>query len=329
MSKPGVLLMAFGGPDSLEAVGPFMEGLTGRAPSADALERVRARYVAIGGGSPLPRIATAIAEALRVALSRRGGEVPVAVGMRYCSPSIAEGLDRLVDAGVDRVVAVSLSPFDSASSSRAYGAALAEAAAGRPDLIVVEAPSFRESPGFLAALRRGCTAALRPLAGSHAGVVFTAHSLPATDPDASRYAAQLASAATAVASASGLDAHAGHRRRQSWLPGIDAFGSGRGERPWLLAYQSRGLRGDAWLEPDVTEVLRAMAAAGFDGVAVCPVGFATDHMETLYDLDVDAAEVARSAGLVFERAAVPNDSSDMVEALVAVTEPLLGDDENE
>ncbi len=329
MGKTGVLLMAFGGPDTLDAVGPFMAQLTGREPSADALDRVQARYRVIGGCSPLPGTAAALADALRLALARQGSEVPTAVGMRYCSPTIAEGLAGLAEVGADRVVAVSLSPFDSASSSRAYSAALAAASAAYPQLTVVEAPSFRDGTGFLAALRRGCRGALKPLIGKHAGVVFTAHSLPATDPDAPRYASQLASAAVAVASASGLDAHAAHRRRQSWLPGIEAFGSGRGERPWLLAYQSRGQRGDDWLEPDVAEVLRAMAAAGFEGVAVCPIGFATDHMETLYDLDVDAAEVARLVGLAFERAAVPNDSSDMVEALMAVAEPLLGSEESE
>lgn len=324
-----MLLMAFGGPDRLEEVGPFMARLMGREPGQEAVARTQARYSAIGGCSPLPGIAATIADALRAALASRGDDVPVAVGMRYCSPGMSEGLAALADAGAGRVVAVSLSPFDSASSSGAYRTALAEAASAYPDLTIVEASSFRDAAGFLAALRRGCTDALRSLSGEHIGVLFTAHSLPATDPDTGRYSAQLASAAVAVASASGLEAHAHARRRQTWLPGVDAFGSGVSRRPWLLSYQSKGQRGGEWLGPDIADVLRAMSAAGFDGVAVCPIGFATDHMETLYDLDVDAAEVARMLGLAFARGALPNDSHDMVEALVAVVEPLLGSEDSE
>lgn len=314
----GVLLMAFGGPDSLEAVGPFCENLMGRMPSAEVLEQIKARYARIGGGSPLPAIAGRVASRLQAEIG-----VPVAVGMRYWQPSIAEGLQQLADAGVTRVVALSLSPFESPASSGAYRAAIAEAAPALPALTVVEAPSFRCAPTFVSSLADAARDAVVALpAASRRAVVFTAHSLPLEDGGAERYVAELRETTAAVAEAAGLPASA--EGGQTWLPGVEAFGSDTAEVPWLFAYQSKGRRGGEWLVPDVADVLKSLAEAGYEAVAVSPVGFATDHMETLYDLDIDAAGLAADLGLAFARAAVPNDSDRMAEALASVVEPLLG-----
>lgn len=323
MARTGVLLMGFGGPDSLDAVGPFCTNLMGREPAPDALERIKSRYVAIGGSSPLPVIAGRIAARLEQRLSRGGERVPVLVGMRYWDPYIADGLAALVADGCDRVVAVSLSPFESPASSGGYRKALAEAAAGFPALTVVEATSFRETPAFIGALAEALAEAVRELpAGLRRAVLFTAHSLPASELDGSGYVEELRECAAEVAESAALDppAPGGEER---WLPAVEAFGSANGEPPWLFAYQSKGLRPGDWLGPDIADVLRSLAGSGYEAVAVAPIGFATDHMETLYDLDVDAAGLALGLGLEFVRAAVPNDSDRMVEALADVVEPLL------
>jgi ferrochelatase len=107
------------------------------------------------------------------------------------------------------------------------------------------------------------------------------------------------------------------------LGGIEAFGTLDGSSPWIVAYQSKGMRPGAWLEPDIEDVFRAAAEGGFTNVVVCPIGFATDHMETLYDLDIVAREDAESVGLGFARAVVPNDSEALIEALAGLVEPML------
>jgi protoporphyrin/coproporphyrin ferrochelatase len=324
MGRTGVLLMGFGGPDSLDAVAPFCTNLMGREPSAEALERIKDRYRAIGGASPLPAIAADIACKLEAALTVAGRDVPVAVGMRYWHPLMAEGLQRLARAGVTRVVTASLSPFESPASSGAYREAVARAASGSPELTVLEAPSFRSEPAFVGSLADAAAAAVASLPSSaRRAVVFTAHSLPVGEGGEERYAAELRETATAVAARAGF-APPAEGGVQGWLPGVEAYGSDSAEVPWLFAYQSKGQRGGEWLGPDIADVLRASAEAGYEAVAVSPVGFATDHMETLYDLDVVAASLAGEFGLAFSRAAVPNDSDRMVEALAGMVGPLLG-----
>ena len=101
------------------------------------------------------------------------------------------------------------------------------------------------------------------------------------------------------------------------LAGVDAFGGRNGDAPWLLAFQSKGRRGGAWLGPDLDDVIDAAGAAGYRALVVLPIGFALDHMETLYDLDVSSAERARDAGLLFARALAPNDAAPMIDALAA------------
>jgi ferrochelatase len=315
--------MAYGGPDSIDAVEPFMDKLMGRAPSAEAVERVRLRYLTIGGRSPLPTIASAIAGKLGEALTEQGHDVSVATGMLFWKPSIAEAIDGLVAEGVDRIVTVSLSPFDSYHSSGKYRAAVAAAAEPHPGLTVVEAPSFRDRHGFVQVLAAACDNALTDLPdGTRKAAIFSAHSLPASELGDDPYVEQLRETAAAVASGATL-APPAEGGAQTWLPGIEAFGSGEGDKPWLFAYQSRGMRPGDWLGPDVFEVVDAMAQAGYESVAFCPIGFATDHMETLYDLDVEAAERALERGLEYQRADVPNDAPAMIDALVEVVLPLL------
>jgi len=311
MTRTGVVLTAFGGPDCIDAVEPFMCSIMGRQPSAEAVSEARERYEAIGGGSPLPAMAARIADSLERDLSS-GGDVPVAVGMLHSHPTIASAVDALVEAGVERVISLSLSPFDAAATTGAYSEALVAAASTHPGLVVTAAAGYNRSDPFVTALAQQARAILGGWALADTLVVFTAHSLPVADLEADpAYVVQLRETAEAVAVATGLGLADGF----SALPGVEAFGGHGGSVPWLLAFQSKGRRGGAWAGPDLDAIIAAAAASGLRGVVILPIGFAADHMETLYDLDVVAAQHAVSLGLGFARAMAPNDSEKMIEAL--------------
>jgi len=320
MPKVGVLITGFGGPDCLDAVGPFMCNLMGREPSEEMVARVCARYEAIGGSSPLVRIASDLAQAVRDALAERGHDLPVEVGMRYWDPFVSDAVERLVASGVTRIVLVTLSPFETHVTHGEYRAALEEALGGHPAVTTDEAPLLSELPSFGTLHAHAASMALAEVSAPDAAVIFSAHSLPQADADADdRYVLGLRAAADAVAASLGLPAGA---EGVEALPGIVAYGTAEGERPWLLAFQSKGVRGGAWLGPDTDDAIAAAAAAGRAGVVVVPLGFATDHMETLYDLDVVAARRATEAGLTFARSAVPNAhpglAAEIAEAVLAI-----------
>lgn len=324
MSLTGVLLTGFGGPDSIDACGPFMCNLMGREPSEELLDRVRMRYLAIGGSSPLPVIAESIAEKL---FEKLGGNTPVRVGMRYWRPYIADALQALADEGATRVVVASLSPFESKVASGACREAVQEAAASIGGLEIVEAPHVGDSEAFWAVLVRECRNAMDDAKEEGAEkpiVLFTAHSLPfedlvVDDP----YVSGVQRAASQVAVRSGLGAGL-------FLPadgspvGLEVLGSTEQPVPWVLCYQSKGSRPGEWLGPMVEDVVDEIIARGeHDSVVVCPVGFLTDHLETLYDLDVEVADRVLLADLGFARAAMPNDTEATIVAIQEIVTPLL------
>jgi ferrochelatase len=322
-ARTGVLLTAFGGPDSLESVGPFMARFMGREPSPAVVASAQEKYRAIGGSSPLPGIAAAIAASLEHHLVARGHDAVVASGMRYWDPSIDAGIDTLVERGARRIVMASLSPFESRVTCEAYRTAAHDAAGAVEIVDVCEAPMLHLAPQFRDFFGHACshavsnTGAMRPL------VLMTAHSLPIEDlQENDPYVGGLREVADAVAATAGL-AEGGDFDGDPRLPGVASFGTLEGPVPWLLAYQSKGARPVAWLGPDLEEVMSIAAATGHDGIVVVPIGFATDHMETLWDLDLHAAEHAVALGLSFVRTAVPNDDDEFVEALAWAVEPLL------
>ena len=326
-SRAGVLLTAFGGPDSIESVGPFMERFMDRAPAPAVLAAAQDKYRAIGGSSPLPAIAAAIAASLEHHLTVRGHDAVVRAGMRYWEPSIESALTDLVLQGARRIVMVSLSAFESRVTCESYRIAAHEAASDIEYVDVCEAPVLHMAPqyrdffGHALAHALGNSGATQPL------VVMTAHSLPAEDlQDDDPYVGGLRDVSEAVATIAGLAGGADFDDEER-LPAIAAFGSLEPPTPWLLAYQSRGARPGQWLGPDLERVMEIAAATGYDGVVVAPIGFATDHMETLYDLDLKAAEWAIALGIDFARTRVPNDDDSFVEALVWAVEPLLTDDQ--
>ncbi len=317
MSRLGVLITGFGGPDSLEAVGPFMRNLMKREPSSALVNRVSARYQAIGGASPLTATARAIAQRLAASLERSAGEsIPVEVGMLYWRPEIPDALASLAAQGCDKVVLVHLSAFDAKVASGSATEAVRDAAAAL-GIDVVVAPLFASLDAYTDFFVGAVEEALVSQDGSEGGsvIAFTAHSLPLAElVDDDPYVAGLELTATKIAEKIGLAS--GHYGAGSELfASFSAFGDSSGARPWFLVFQSKGERPGGWLGPSLEDLIDACAQAGVRGVVASPIGFVTDHMETLYDLDIVTAEYARNSGVLFSRSAVPNDAEAVIEAL--------------
>lgn len=324
MSRTGVVLIGFGGPDCLDSVGPFMCNLMGREPSEELVARVRRRYLTIGGKSPLLDIATDMANALEADLADMGHDVPVRVGMRYWHPFIDEAFDDLVAAGCSRVIAVSLSPFESKVAHGAYREAIAEVAERHPDLVIDEAPLLSTMDAYADFYALSTASALNDLENNEGAIIaFTAHSLPVSDlEDDDPYVAGLSRLASTIAErlglAPGID-NAGEHMFQEFR----AFGADRLPRAWFLVYQSKGQRPGAWLGPEIDDLITALADTQATAVVTVPLGFATDHMETLYDLDVVVAGQALDAGLEFMRAVVPNNDEQFMRGVAGLVAGLL------
>jgi ferrochelatase len=349
MARTGVLLTAFGGPDCLNAVAPFMTSIMGQEPTEAMLAEARRKYLTIGGFSPLPAMAERIAAQLERVLGglplaevsdEDGGvlgmwgassaslrtaddvKIPVAVGMLHCEPSIADAVSRLVSEGVRQIVSISLSPFDAAATTGAYREALEAALKEHPGVRSLEAASYHRSGEFVGWFADSLNEAFHQVdvLANRGIVIFSAHSLPAADVAADpAYVDQLRETVTAVASEVGLGPAGGFDS----LPGFEAFGGLGVTAPWLLAFQSKGRRGGEWIGPDLDEVVAASLEAGYEAVIVVPIGFAIDHMETLYDLDVRAAEPVFAADREFVRVPVPNAAPQFIDALAGAVRKVL------
>lgn len=320
MPRAGVLLVGFGAPGSLDAVGPFMRSLTGRDMPDAALTRVKARYEAIGGASPLGRIAAELAEGISAALRESGCPLPVEVGMRYSEPLLEDAVGRLLGAGAEEIVIVALSPHVARVTHGEYRSAALSAVGD--SAAVIEAHPLSALAAYARLHARAAAAALEA-ASSDPVVVFSAHSLPLADvAEGDSYVRGVEASASDVARALGLGAGV----ISEVLPGITAFGAqAEASTPaWLVAYQSEGIWGGEWLRPTLDDVLDAVAATGHDGAVVVPIGFATDHMETLYDLDIVARGRALGAGIAYVRSAVPNASPELARAIADDVCSLVG-----
>jgi ferrochelatase len=324
MARTGVLVTGFGGPDSLDAVAPFMCNLMGREPSDELVERVCRRYLAIGGSSPLPEIAGSFAVKLATALAAEGTPCPVEVGMRYWDPFIEHALHRLREQGCERVVTVSLSPFESRVASEAYREAIHAAMTESGALEVIEAPLISELPEFVEFAASATAATITDLTPNEGAIIaFTAHSLPLSDlVDDDPYIAGLEHAAQRVVERLGLEP--GHEGAgEPMFEQFRAFGCASRPRAWYLVYQSKGERPGGWLGPDLDELVDACAESGVPALVVSPIGFVTDHMETLYDLDIVAADRALVSGIEFMRAPVPNDHEIVVDGVARAVAALI------
>ena len=300
MGPYGVLLMAFGGPDSPEAVEPFITNLTGgRRPPPALRDRVIEKYRRIGGKSPLLEITLAQARALE---DRLGQGFRVYVGMRYWHPFIEEALAQIARDGVRQAAAISLSPHYSRVSTGAYTKEIEEVIARCGlGLRVKVAEAWYDHPAFIEALAEKFLGAFYEFPEDRRqdlAVVFSAHSLPlAHIEQGDPYLDQLRATISAL---------------------LDRV-SGRTGRPdWRLAFQSKGGGQGQWLEPEVETVLDELTASGRQDVLLVPVGFVADHIETLYDIDIAIREYAEAIGLEFRRSASLNASPLFIEALADI-----------
>ena len=262
---------------------PYLEDVRGGRPVSDeAVEELAERYRRIGGRSPLD----GVTEAQRLALEQELG-TPVFVGMKHWRPRISEAVEAALAAGATRIVGLVLAPHYSRLSIGGYRERLEEALADRAELVLVE--SWHDEPAFVDVLADR-------VRGTDAWVVFTAHSLPERIlADGDPYREQLLETSRLVAERAGL---------------------GR----WSFAFQSASSTGEPWLGPDVLEELERLRAESVAEVLVAPVGFVSDHLEILWDLDIEARERAQELGLELARIESLNDDPAFVRALADVVE---------
>jgi ferrochelatase len=305
MTTDAVLLMAYGSPDSLDQVEAYYTDIRrGSPPPPHLLEELQGRYRAIGGGSPLSRIVEEQRAALEAELAARGLPLRVYAGMRHIAPRIGDIVKGMAADGVERIVAIALAPQASSNAAgyrRAVEAALADiAAAGGRAPEVVHIGSWHDQPRFIEALAQTAREAYGRFE-STAGVrfMFTAHSLPArVVADGDPYPAELAHTAALVAEALGLD-------------------------EYEFAFQSAGRTDEPWLGPDILVEIRRLAAEGVPGLVIRPVGFVADHLEVLYDIDIEAQGVAAQAGIRLERARSMNTDPTFIAGLADIAADAL------
>ena len=293
-----MLVVAFGGPQGLQDVRPFLANvLRGRRVSPERVEEVAHHYERFGGVSPLTALTMQQAQLLRSRLAERDMPLPVYVGMRNWHPFLADTLAEMSQAGIRRAVGFLAAAQRSYSSCTQYRENVDAARAslreqGLADVQVVYVGDWHTAPGFVDANADHVVDALRQLppdVRDRARVIFTAHSIPQSMSARYPYEQQLHETADAVAA-----------RVQARL--------GRNDLSHALVYQSRsGRPEDPWLGPDICDYLREEAARGLAAAVLSPIGFLCDHIEVLYDLDVEAAGVCRQLSLPMSRARAVND----------------------
>jgi protoporphyrin/coproporphyrin ferrochelatase len=310
----GVLVMAHGTPSSAEGIEPFYTAIRrGRPPTPELLDELVGRYRAIGGTSPLSERTRAQVEGLAAVLGARApGQFVVGYGAKYARPTIEEGVSVLAGAGVARVVGIVLTPHQSSLGSGEYFRRAGAAASSEvPPLGLTSVPSWHRADGFARLLAdRTADGLASLLAGGHTrtAVFFTAHSLPLRAvAEGDPYPDQVAESASDVAALMHLDDQ----------PGLS----------WGVAWQSAGRTAEPWIGPALLDEIRRVAGEGATAVLVCPVGFVSDHLEVLYDLDIEAEQVARSVGVAFARTASLNDDPRFLGLLATVVQRAAAPDE--
>lgn len=311
-----VLVIAFGGPEGPGDVRPFLANvLRGRRVAPERVEAVAHHYELFDGVSPITELTRRQASGLEVALEERGVNLPVYVGMRNWHPFLADTLRQMSEDGVARAVGVIAAAHRSYSSCTQYRENVADARrglreAGLPDVEVTYVRDWHLSAGFVGANASNIEAAigaLPPDARDDAEIVFTAHSIPVSMAERYPYEKQIRESAHAVIE---------HLARSTRHPA---------PRTWRVVFQSRsGRPEDPWLGPDVCEYLRETAGRRTPAVVLSPIGFVSDHIEVLYDLGVEAADVARDVGLPLARASAVNDHPMFVASLADAVLDTIG-----
>jgi ferrochelatase len=282
-----LLIVSFGGPEGPDDVVPFLENVTrGRNIAPERLRMVAQQYLRFGGVSPINAQCRELIAKLEADFAEHDLALPIYWGNRNWHPLLTDVIGQMRDDGIRRALAFITSPYSSYSSCRQYLDDIARArdvaGAGAPE--VQRLRHYFDHPGFIDPLSHNVGAALATAAdrgdAGETALLFTAHSIPLAMAQTSDYEAQLLEVARLVTERS--------------APG----------RPWSLVWQSRsGAPSMPWLEPDIGDALTDLAAAGTRSVVAAPIGFISDHMEVVFDLDVQAAERAAALGLQFVRAA--------------------------
>ena len=298
MRYDALLILSFGGPEGPADVRPFLERVTrGRNVPAARLDEAASHYDRFGGVSPIGAATRALADAVRAAV-----DVPVYLGNRNWHPLVEDTVAAMAADGIGHAACFATSAFGGYSACRQYleDIARARTAAGSKAPAITKLPPFYDRDGFVepvAANVRAALASLGPPLATAAHLAFTAHSVPVDQPGADTYAGHVETAVGLVRARVG------------------------GDQPWSLSWQSRsGPATQPWLSPSLDSRLAALEPG--TAVVVVPIGFVADHMEVVYDLDVEAASQAASRGLVFTRAATVGVAPVFVRMIVAmVAEP--------
>jgi ferrochelatase len=303
----GLLAMSYGtarGQGDVEAY--YTHVRRGRPPTPELLEELKDRYRAIGGHSPLIEITEAQVRGLEKVLNEDGGSPTFKAyhGMKHQHPYLEDVVGQMADDGLERAVGIVLAPHYSRFSVGEYIERV-ERAAEKLDIAFSFVRSYARHPefvSFVASRVREAQAQLPGELAARAPVIFSAHSLPSRIVDeGDPYPLELQSTADAVAAELGRPRH-------------------------LTAWQSAGRTDEPWLRPDLTDVLRDLGANGARAAVSCPVGFVSDHLEVLYDVDIEAQRAAREAGLLLVRTESPNDDPAFLSALAAVIRDHLSEE---
>ena len=288
-----VLVMAYGGPGNIDEVEPYLLDVRGGRPTKPQLvEEIRKRYARIGGRSPILELTRAQASAVGRVL---GSRFRTYVGMRHWHPYIKEAVDDIRRAGHRRVVGIVMAPHYSSMSVGEYEKKLLEATHTDQNLDTALVRSWWKNTRFLDTVADRVTQALQRFPRPSAvHVVFTAHSLPQRILAAGdTYPDELNASATAVARRLHLSS-------------------------WRVAYQSAGATPEPWLRPDAGDVVTELSRAGHNAILLVPIGFVCDHVEILYDIDVEYQALAKRLGVQLERTASLNDDPGLVGAVADV-----------
>lgn len=295
-----LLLLAFGGPRSLDEVEPFLTRLyRGRTPSPEQLERIKERYRLIGGCSPLPEITLKQAKALENSLNIKGYHFKSYIGMRYGEPLIKETLREMIRGGIKEVIAIPMAPFRSRASTGAYIEEINQARerlGGKMKISFIE--GWHLHPLFLRAIQEKIEEGLMqftPEERKKVHFIFSAHSLPKSLVENEFYVKDMEENVREV------------------IKKIGPF-------PWHIAFQSRGMGPEEWLGPDVESILIELSQQKVREVLIIPIGFISDHIEVLYDIDIFYRGKAESMGMVLKRTPSLNYSERFIEALTIIVE---------
>jgi len=312
-----VLYLSFGGPEGRDEVMPFLEHVTkGRGVPRERLEEVAEHYMHFDGVSPINQQNRDLKVALEAELARRGVDLPVIWGNRNWDPYLNDALAEAKERGFAKLIAIATSAYSSYSSCRQYREDFADALAdtGTGDEIQIDkVRQFFDHPGFVQPFIEGVRDGIAGLVADNPGldrtteveVLFATHSIPSTD------------AAKSGPAERGFGEGGAYAAQHRAVAEVVMREAGATEVPWQLVYQSRsGPPSMPWLEPDINDAIEQLPAAGRKAVVIVPLGFVSDHMEVLWDLDNEALETAQEHGLAAVRVPTPGTHPAYVAGLV-------------